>query len=513
MPETIHKLPVKNATMQPRPFYSKHYDRPFIKKFKTASSCYIYDVNTNHLLKVDRVLYAIVDDIYRLSKTEIIQKWSTQFLDAELENSLKELKYSIKRDRLFRRERPKELRPFGGRSIREKLKEPNGEHLILNTTENCNLRCKYCLYSGRYTKQRVHSSKRMTKEVARRALDFFIEKSSAIEEPHIGFYGGEPLLYLDLIKYCVSYAESKRPNTFQYGMTTNGTLLTPELTEYLTAHNFNLLVSLDGPREVHDSYRVDKHNRGTWDRVLKNLKLLHEKSKDYFESHVSISAVIATNRNMARIQEFFEKHSLFSNRNVITSNLVYTRNALEFDDTDEKHNPQVCGQRSVYNRCEETLLKKRKLTHFLEGMFQREFMKIYNREICNGFDGGIHINGCCFPGQRRLFVNCRGDFYVCERLDNAFSLGSVDEGLVPKKVERLIDAYIKVSSSCLDCWAIRFCTKCYAGACVDGKINKDFREAECEAFRHDFEKILTLYQEVAENDFKAFDFLKKVTIS
>lgn len=485
-------------------------DLPFIKKFATRSNFYIYDVNTNHFLQVDKVLYAIVDDIYRLLPAEIIRKWSDRFSEAELKSSLNELNEAIANDGLFRRERPVEFRPFGGRSIPEMLREPVCQHLILNVTETCNLRCRYCLYGGRYGNQRAHSAKRMSVEIATKALDYFIERSRGLDEANIGFYGGEPLLNLDLIKYCVSYAESKRPNVFRYGMTTNGTLIQSEIMDYLVDHKFNLLVSLDGPKEVHDRYRVDPQNRGTWDRVMQNLELLREKSRDYFENHVSVSAVIASSRKITQIQKFFETHPLLSNLNVITSHLVFTRNPVADDDPEQGSDSQECEHCSIYRRCETTLLEQKGLPQFLKGMFLREFTKIYQRDICDGFDGGIHINGCCFPGHRRLFVSCDGTFHVCERLDNAFPLGSVDEGLVPEKVQELIDAYGKVSADCLNCWAVRFCTKCYAGVCADGKIDRAYREAECHAFRSDFEQILILYHEVAEKNPEALDFLKDI---
>lgn len=143
--------------------------------------------------------------------------------------------------------------------------------LVLQVTQQCNLRCSYCAFSGLYH-NRTHNSERMNFETARKAIDFFIERSFESESLHLGFYGGEPLLEIELIKKCVDYiqknVEGKR---ITFGITTNGTLLTGEVLQFLYDNDFSITISLDGPKEDHDACRKFANGKGSFDIVVKNI--------------------------------------------------------------------------------------------------------------------------------------------------------------------------------------------------------------------------------------------------
>ena len=486
---------------------------PFIRKFRTSASCYVYDVNTNHIVKVDPVVYAVVGDVQTHPPTEIVERWSPTFGAANVRRALREIGRATREDGLFKPDRPRTIEPFGGRSILEQAQEPLCQHLILNVTEDCNLRCGHCVYGGKYPNQRVHSPKKMSWDVARRALDAFLQNSRKVREPHIGFYGGEPLLNFDLIRTCVEYVRARASRKYHFGLTTNGTLLRPAVREYLAANAFNLMVSLDGPRDVHDRFRVDRKGRGSWSRVIGNLESLHAASPRYFRDHVSLSAVVMSDEYLGQIRTFFESSTLLRHLNVTTSYPVYTPNRLIEDTTPAAEVERPCGHCALFRDCAAQLRSPAGLTGFLKGFFQRELYDIHYRQTGDGFNGGIHINGCCFPGQRRLFVSCQGEYFICERLDNGYPLGDVDQGLVPERVAALVEEYRNASRSCLQCWAVRFCTKCYASFSTGGRLDADLRRRECAAFRRDFEKVLVLYHEIAESSPRALGFLRRVTQS
>lgn len=487
---------------------------PFIKRFRTRSAFYIYDVNTNHIVQADPVVYSIIGEIYSRTPAEIVRKWSGQFRAVEVRRAVAEIKRSIRSDRLFQADRPRDIQPFGGQSVQAKAMEAGCQQLILNVTENCNLRCRYCIYGGKYPNQRVRSPRKMSVEVAHRALDYFLARSRRVKESHIGFYGGEPLLNLALIQDCVEYVRSRTRKKYHFGFTTNGTLLNRTVARYLIKNKFNLLVSLDGPQHVHDRFRVNAKGDGSWEKVIRNLELLKDLSPSYYRNHVTLSAVLVAPGYLPETRAFFENNRLLSGLSVSTSYPVHTSNPLdEENDKDESAATHACGHCALYHDGATLLNDRRGLTNFLKGYFQRELHDIHYRPIFDGFNGGIHINGCCFPGQRRLFVSCDGQYHICERLDNGYPLGNVDEGVLPEKVAGLVNEYKKISKSCLNCWAVRFCTKCYASYNVGGKINADLRREECRSFRKDFEKVLVLYHEVAEKNPRAFDFLKHITQS
>lgn len=116
--------------------------------------------------------------------------------------------------------------------------------LVLQVTQGCNLRCGYCVYSGKYY-NRTHSSKRMTKERAFQAVDFFVNHAADRDYLIIGFYGGEPLLEFQLIQDVIQYTEENHSGKkFHFNMTTNATLLTDEVADYLVEKDFSLTFSL-----------------------------------------------------------------------------------------------------------------------------------------------------------------------------------------------------------------------------------------------------------------------------
>jgi uncharacterized protein len=358
----------------------------------------------------------------------------------------------------------------------------------------------------------MHSEKKMSWQTARKALDWFLEKSTESTDRNISFYGGEPLLNLELIQRCVSYVKEKSAKKYTFAMTTNGLLLRGHIPDYLAENEFNVMVSLDGPRALHDRYRPDRKGNGTWDRIMRNLQCVHDKHPSFLGKHVTISAVITSEHHMLEMKNCFERHPLLSGLTVSTSYPVYSPNPVLNNDPAESDSGR-CSTCSLYSECAARLISNERLTPFMKNLFQREFYDIYTRPIYKGFDGGVHINGCCFPGQRRLFVSCDGTYFVCERLDNAYPLGNADEGIRPEKVLALIEDYKRHSVGCLNCWAVRLCTKCFANMCVGGEIDAAYRGVECRAYRRELEQVFVHYHQVLEENPSAFRFLKKVTIS
>lgn len=149
----------------------------------------------------------------------------------------------------------------------------NLRQLILQVTQNCNLRCKYCVYSGSYV-NRTHTKKRMSFEIAKQAVDFYFAHNTNKDAGVISFYGGEPLLEMELIKKIVVYSEKLyEGKELRFNMTSNATLLTDEIADFLYEHNFNLTISLDGPEEVHNQSRVFADSKtGTFQCIIKNLE-------------------------------------------------------------------------------------------------------------------------------------------------------------------------------------------------------------------------------------------------
>lgn len=170
--------------------------------------------------------------------------------------------------------------------------ENNVHQLILQVTQNCNLRCKYCVYSGSYV-NRIHTKKRMSIETAKKAIDFYHKHNSNLETALISFYGGEQLLEIKLIHEIIIYAnEVFKGKSIKYNMTTNATLLNDEIVRFLYENDISLTISLDGPQAIQDNSRVfAESGKGTFDVIMKKLDYIKENYPDYMDN-ISFNAVL-----------------------------------------------------------------------------------------------------------------------------------------------------------------------------------------------------------------------------
>jgi len=142
-------------------------------------------------------------------------------------------------------------------------------HIDLIVTEDCNGCCDYCFVEGK-------NPNRMDAPTADRSIDFLVDHSGKLKTLNVLFFGGEPLLEFDLIQHIVSYCERKSAATgkkFAFSITTNGTLLTPEMLAYFNAKGVKFLLSLDGTREMHNKYRKLRSGEPAWDAVVAKLPL------------------------------------------------------------------------------------------------------------------------------------------------------------------------------------------------------------------------------------------------
>jgi uncharacterized protein len=156
--------------------------------------------------------------------------------------------------------------------------------LCLHIAHTCNLNCSYCFASqGKYHGERAV----MSFEVGRRALDFLIENSGSRRNLEVDFFGGEPLLNFEVVKQLVEYArsvEGKHGKNFRFTLTTNGLLIDDDVIEFANREMSNVVLSLDGRREIHDRFRVDYAGIGSFDRIVPKFQKLVEArgGRDYY---------------------------------------------------------------------------------------------------------------------------------------------------------------------------------------------------------------------------------------
>ena len=291
--------------------------------FSTKRNNYYYDTGTGKVIVLDddtSYIFRVLFDPTLSAETFLI---SLTKVDP---NAVKNLLQTIDAERLF--QRPPLLSM--GKEIAAGVTdtEQKVEQIILEVTEQCNFRCKYCVYSEDFSGNRDFGNRRMPTEIAFKAIDWALENSGA--KLAITFYGGEPLLNFKLMKAVIERSQAKRGNKeIVYSFTSNMSLMTREIATYLAqVPNLYIMASIDGPRTVHDAYRVYANDAPTFEDSIGGLRILADA---YAGSHmpVNINAVLTPpfgfekleQVNASAIFQDFIKYPFTAEENITISDL------------------------------------------------------------------------------------------------------------------------------------------------------------------------------------------------
>lgn len=371
---------------------------------------------------------------------------------------------------------PEDLTVEEENQIIEQLeKEPNDQeiderlsnisNLVLTVTENCNLRCRYCAYSGAYIGERIHSTQRLAFKTAQHALRLYFKyinnqnRQITLNRLPIGFYGGEPLLELELLKNIVEYARTiafdwglDRKFTFFFAMTTNGLLLNDRAVDFLVQNNFYVSVSLDGPKECHDKFRVTSNNQGSWEKVMGNLQRFESRYPNFYKEKVNFLCTMHPFYDGEAIDNFFLSHKeLFKMENIKFSSLKMNSLEQSLRDILEEERNKHSSSRLRFEKA-------------IAQNFNPKKFKI------NMLRPGIKFTGTCFPGEKKFFIGVDGCIHICESMSPIFSLGNVFDGINYDALRRTLMNYNKgiLKMKCWKCEVWFLCNTCFASS-VNGK--------------------------------------------
>lgn len=424
-----------------------------LKILNTTKGIFLYDAKTHKLLNINQfycdMFEKYIEDGSINENYEILSRKLGRLLDND--------KFIIRA-------------PFSEKNM-EWICNNTLQQLILSVTENCNMRCKYCTYHNKYDSEYKFGN--MSIETAHKAIDIFLQKSIKNDEVFISFYGGEPLLRKDFVKECVEYALSKSNGQHvKFAITTNGTLLDEEFIEYLIDHNFFVAISLDGPRQMNDRYRVFPDNAPTYDVVINNLKEIYRKDFIFAKNNIVLQCTYAPPKNDNLIYNFFENLPF---RNLIT-NVVKTSYFKKYLEDCES------GKDISYS------FDEKMKYDFFKNSLEGSYKKYANLIPIHPDSQYVFPSGSCIPINKKLFVKDNGNFYFCERVnenDKENIVGNVDEGIDVKKIMNLYEKMTDVFShqNCGECWAVHFCTFCFRDI---KSINDDSCEKMREQIQNEF---------------------------
>ena len=315
--------------------------------------------------------------------------------------------------------------------------------LCLHIAHTCNLNCSYCFASqGKYHGERAL----MSYEVGKRALDFLIENSGTRRNLEVDFFGGEPLMNFDVVKQLVAYArsiEKEKNKNFRFTLTTNGVLVDDDVIEFSNREMSNVVLSLDGRKEVHDRYRVDYAGNGSWEKIVPK-----------FQKFVN-----------ARGGKNYYMRGTFTHANPDFLEDIKTMLDLGFSELSMEPVVAASDDPSALTEADKPVVMKQ-YEDLAKLMLERDKegkpFTFYHYMI--DLKGGPciykRISGCG-SGTEYMAVTPWGDLYPCHQFvgDEKFKLGDIWSGVNNKKIQdEFASCNVYAREECRDCWARLYCS-------------------------------------------------------
>ena len=354
--------------------------------------------------------------------------------------------------------------------------------LCLHVCHDCNLSCDYCFAGkGKYK----GCAEYMSFDVAKNAVDFLIENSGNRKILEMDFFGGEPLMNLEVVKKTVEYAKeqgAKRGKTFLFTLTTNGVLLNEETVNYLNAEMENVVLSLDGRKSVHDGVRKTVNGKGSYEVIINNIKNFIKKRGD---KHYYVRGTF-TNRNLDFGEDVLALAEIGA-EHISLEPVVLDKNDPLY--IGEKDLPAI---REEYRRLARVYLKRRENGQKLFNFFH----------FALDLEGGVCLKkriSACGAGNEYFSVTPTGDIFPCHQFADKpqYKMGNVFDKNLNENIRKIFkEANLYTKEKCQNCFAKYHCSGgCSANnVAFSGDIDKPY-EITCEMMKARFECAMHLYSE------------------
>lgn len=408
-----------------------------IHQYKNNGYNIVLDVNSGSVHVVDELVYDIIEMYENNTKEQILDKLEHKYPAREIEEAILEIEQLKENGQLFTEDTYKDM------VIDFKKRDTVVKAMCLHIAHDCNLACKYCFAEeGEYHGRRAL----MSLEVGKKALDYLIENSGNRRNLEVDFFGGEPLMNWDVVKELVKYGREKEKEynkNFRFTLTTNGVLLDDEVMEFVNKEMSNVVMSLDGRKEINDKMRPFRNGKGSYDLIVPKFKKLAD----------------SRNQTNYYIRGTFTRNNLDFSKDVIEyADLGFTQMSIEpvVADPEEEYAlreediPKILEE---YDKLAKEYIKRKKegrgfnFFHFMIDLQQGPC--VYKR-----------MSGCG-SGTEYLAVTPWGDLYPCHQFvgQEEFLLGNVFDGITNTEVRdefKLCNVYAK--DKCKECFARFYCS-------------------------------------------------------
>lgn len=364
---------------------------------------------------------------------------------------------------------------------------------VLEVTQDCNFRCKYCSNTLE-TVWRHHRHRHMSAETARKAVDYYFKIYTDFlrrvpekyydaflkrNKPSLSFYGGEPTMNFNIVKETTAYMKSLRWE--EYGIrkediiftsNTNLSYIDSDMLEFLTGNSFILYASLDGPASEHDKNRVNQNGAPTFAQAYRNLMKIKDYDADYFKEKVTILAVEAPNHDRKASHEFLDGLGCRISYLPMSTYGCFIDNPVAKLEEIEKHEEEIIENAvRAYNENPE-----KEMSNYAK--------MIRHRLDIGGEADSDGLLPTCPVATDNMMVDVDGNLHICHKTDGSFILGNVDKGLDRDALRKFYGDLARASDceECRNCWAVRECGQCAAVRLKGGSfVNPD--EDECRYIR------------------------------
>ncbi len=438
-----------------------------IHQYKLGGYNIVLDVCSGAVHAVDDVAYDVIAAFEGSDRAAVIAAVTKKHPDVpevEIAACYDEVKSLADAGELFA---PDTFEPMAG-ELKEKCAGVV-KALCLHIAHTCNLNCAYCFASqGKYNGERAV----MSFEVGKQALDFLVANSGTRRNLEVDFFGGEPLLNFDVVKDLVAYArtlEKAHGKNFRFTLTTNGVLVDDDVIDFANRECSNVVLSLDGRKEIHDRYRVDYAGNGSWEKIVPKFQKFVE----------------------ARGGKNYYMRGTFTHEN--PDFLADIQTMLDLGFTELSMEPVVCAPGDPSELTEADLpIVLDQYEKLAELMLERDRagkpFTFYHYMI--DLEGGPciykRISGCG-SGTEYMAVTPWGDLYPCHQFvgDEAFKLGDIWNGVTnTEKQCEFASCNVYAHPECRDCWARLYCSGgCAANAYHATGTVTGVYEYRCKLFR------------------------------
>ncbi|NLN98285.1 MAG: thioether cross-link-forming SCIFF peptide maturase [Eubacteriaceae bacterium] len=442
-----------------------------IHQFYKKGHYIVLDVDTSTLMTVDEMTYHLIEDFLQFDQNALIARYAPRYGEQQVKDAIVEIQTMIDKQLLFTDHRYDPAFYHGHDGVKA---------LCLHIAHDCNLKCDYCFASqGDFKGERSL----MSLEVGKKAIDFVIEASKHRKNIEIDFFGGEPLMNFDVVKGIVDYARKREKETgkrFNFTMTTNGVLLDQEKRDYLNDTMQNVVLSLDGRKEVHDRVRKTLNDKGSYDVISENiLAMVKERGdKEYYVRGTY------TKYNM----DFSEDVTFLAEQGIreISIEPVVAKKDQDYAILKEDL-PRILEEYDI-------LLDKMIADYREQPEGSYRFFH-YLLDLSNGPCVYKRLSGCG-AGNDYLAVTPEGDLYPCHQFvgEERFKLGTLDTGLEQKEMSVAFKkANLLEKEDCQKCWCKYFCGGgCHANAYNFNQTLLKPYDVACEIEKKRVENALTL---------------------